>query len=158
MGHTVQAFIAKIEILQEASGGLNCAHVVSLEQGLALLLNTDEFYDELSESEGDNLPHEEFHKLSSELTQFGVECSAHTAIAYIETDYWGGEGEQAALLWEHGQVVYGPSKGRMGPINDVLRRMGVERRNNLDEFEAVGLHRYRDNKDWIEQPHYGASA
>ena len=84
--------------------------------------------------------------------------SAGGAVAYFETDYWGGEGEQSAVLWERGEMVYGPAKSRLGPINGALRRMGVERGAALDEFDAVGLGRYRDNDDWIGQPRYGAPA
>lgn len=159
MGHTVQAFIAKAEVLLDATRGIKAARVIAIEQGFALLLNTDEFYDEVGKhAGGDALPYEEFYKLSKRLADLCAESSTRGPVAYIETDYWGGEGEQAALLWEQGEVVYEPRKASSGPINDVLRRMGVERGEHLDEFDAVGLDRYRDNGDWIKQPRYGASA
>ena len=159
MGHTVQAFIAKAEILQNAVGALDSARVIALGQGLALLLNTDEFYDEVHEGSGGNeLPYAEFYKLSPELAKLGAETSTRGLVAYVETEYSGGHGGQAALLWEGGRVVYGPDKAAVGPINEVLRRMGVVRGNSLDEFEAVGLHRYRDNEDWVEQSRYDTSA
>ena len=159
MGHTVQAFIAKAEVLRDAARGVEAAHVIPVGQGFALLLNTDEFYDEVGKGVGgvESL-YQEFYRLSSRLAGLGAECSTRGPVAYIETEYWAGEGEQAALLWERGEIVYGPVKAALGPINDVLRRMGVERGDHHDEFDAVGLGLYRDNEDWIEQPRYGASA
>ena len=159
MGHTVQTFIAKAEVLRDAARGVAAANVIPLGQGLALILNTDEIYDEVGKGGGgDALPYQEFYRLSSGLAGLGTEWSSRGPVAYIETDYWGGEGEQSAVLWERGVVVYGPSRATLGPINDVLRRMGVERGDHHDEFDAVGLGRYRDNEAWIKQPRYGAPA
>ncbi|HEV2799642.1 MAG TPA: hypothetical protein VGW12_04050 [Pyrinomonadaceae bacterium] len=151
MGHTVQAFIAKAEVLRDAAQNINTARVITVAQGFGLLPNTRDFYNEVGEVDGGNeLPYQEFYKLSTALANFGVECSRRGSVAYIETDYWGGEGEQAAVLWERGEVSYEPARGKLGQINDVLRRMGVERGDDLDEFDALGLGRYRNNEDWIE--------
>jgi hypothetical protein len=149
MGHTVQAFIAKTETLQTAARGLGSARVAPLGRGLALLPVTDGLYDEAGAGGGPAFG--EFYKLSPGLAALGAAWSREGAVAYFETDYWGGEGEQAAVLWEGGEVVYGPARARLGPINDVLRHLGVERQDGLDRFDAVGLGRYRDNDDWMEQ-------
>ena len=159
MGHTVQAFIAKADVLRDAARSLDAAHVIPVEQGFALLLNTDGLYGEVVRGGGSGeMPYPEFYKLSSALAKFGAGCSTRGAVAYVETDYWGGEGVQSALLWERGEVAYGPAEASLGPINEVLRRLGVERGAHHDEFDAVGLGHYRDNEDWINQPRYGASA
>lgn len=159
MGHAVQGFIARADILRDATRGLGAARVVPLEQGFALLLNTDDLADEIAKgAQGGEPPHVEFYKLSSALADFGAACSGRGAVAYFETDYWGGEGEQAAVLWKGGEVVCEPARAKLGPINDVLRRMGVERGDGLDQFDAVGLGRHRNNDDWIEGARSGASA
>ena len=159
MGHTVQGFIAKADILRDAARGLGAARVVLLEQGFAFLPNTDDLSDEIAGgTPGGKAPHEEFYKLSSALANFGAACSDRGAVAYVETDYWGGEGEQAAVLWEGGEVIYEPERARLGPINDVLRQMGATRGDGLDQFDAVGLGRHRSNDDWIEWARSGAPA
>ena len=159
MGHIVQAFIAKADVLRDAARSIEDAHVIPVEQGFALLLNTDGLYSEVGGGGGSGeMPYPEFYKLSSALAEFGAGCSTRGAIAYFETDYWGGEGKQSALLWERGEVAYGPAEATLGPINGVLRRMGVRRGDHHDEFDAVGLGRYRDNEDWINQPRFGVSA
>jgi len=156
MGHTVQAFIARAEVFQAAGRRPEAARVVSVGQGFALLLNTDALSDGVGG--GGELPYQEFYKLSRGLANLAAEWSAGGAVAYFETDYWGGEGKQAAMLWERGEIVYGPAKATLGPINDVLRRMGVGRGTAQDEFDAVGLGRCRDNEDWMAHPGYDASA
>lgn len=152
MGHTVQAFIARTEILQGAARGLGAARVVPLGHGLALLPNTRELSDEVGAGAANGGPtFEEFYNLSPRLAELAAAWSRGGSVAYFETDYWGGEGKQAAVLWEGGEVVCGPARGTLGPINDVLRRLGVERRDGLDQFDAVGLGRHRRNDDWIAE-------
>lgn len=151
MGHTLRAFIAKPELLRDATRGLANALVIPVGQGLALLPNTDELSEEVRKNGGGGGPaFEEFYWLTPGLAELAALWSAGGAVAYVETDYFGGEGEQAAVLWENGEVVYEPYKGKLGPINDVLRRMGVARGDGLDQFDAVGLGRHRSNDDWIK--------
>jgi hypothetical protein len=152
MGHTVQAFIAEADVLRDAARGLRAARVIPIGQGLALLPNTDELLDEAGAGGGSAGPtFGEFYKLGPGLAELAAGWSAGGAVAYFETDYWGGVGEQAAALWERGRIVYGPARGTLGPINDVLRRMGVERGDHIDAFDAVGLGRHRSNDDWMEK-------
>lgn len=78
-------------------------------------------------------------------------------IAYIETDYFGGKGEQNAICWSQGTILCGPlTSNEKTPmpqraINQVLQALGVTRDNACDEFAALGLDRYRENEDWIEK-------
>jgi hypothetical protein len=152
MGHTIQAFIAKTEVLRDATRGLGAARVIPIGQGLALLPNTDELLEEAGAGGvGGEPAFEEFYGLGPGLAELGAGWSAGGAVAYVETDYFGGEGKQAAVLWERGPIAYGPARGTLGPINDVLRRLGVERGGHTDEFDAAGLGRHRNNRDWIER-------
>lgn len=150
MGHTIQAFIAKTDTLRDATRGLENARVIPLGQGLALLPNTDELSEELRANDGGGGPaFEEFYNLTPRLAELAALWSAGGPVAYVETDYFGGSGEQAAVLWENGEIVYEPYRGKLGPVNDVLRRLGAERGDGLDQFDAVGLGRHRSNDDWI---------
>src|SRR3712207_3106808 len=107
MGHTIQAFIADADTLRDATRGLGAARVIPIGQGLALLPNTDELSEEVRTNDVRGEPaFEEFYKLSPRLAELGASWSARGAVAYVETDYFGGEGEQAAVLWEGGELVY----------------------------------------------------
>ena len=65
-------------------------------------------------------------------------------IAKITTDYFGGVGEQTAKLFINNERVYNGEKG--SPINEVLKRMGVLRKDGMDEYDTIGLGRYRSNQ------------
>lgn len=66
-------------------------------------------------------------------------------IALIETDYFGGAGEQKARV-VHGQET--PLE--KGKINQALKILGVLRTPEIDEFDVVGLGKYRTNDHWVE--------
>lgn len=63
-------------------------------------------------------------------------------LAYLETDYFGGIGTQAGLLFEKGNMTVEPVEGE-GTINYILERMGVYRERGKDEFDSLGLGNYR---------------
>jgi hypothetical protein len=72
-------------------------------------------------------------------------------LAYIETNYFGGTGSQAAAVFVGGEVVMRASlpvsrnpARRDDPINTALRALGVEAALGEDEFDAIGLARFRD--------------
>ena len=72
-------------------------------------------------------------------------------IAEVRTDYFGGMGHQSATLKVNGKVVYSESDefefGKT-PINDVLKMMGVVKKQGMDEFDTIGLRKYRQNEDF----------
>ncbi len=60
-------------------------------------------------------------------------ASAHEPVAYVEAEFFGGVGEQAAVVWHGGNPVLGPLVQRFpaaaavtpeSPINAALRRSG----------------------------------
>lgn len=64
-------------------------------------------------------------------------------VAYCETDYFGGFGEQTAVVWDNKEQLYGQTDS-YGPINSALKLIGVERETGLDEFDTIGLGKFRD--------------
>ncbi len=84
-------------------------------------------------------------------------------LAVVENDTWGGVGEQSALIWEDGKVIFGPihtvtnicepyTDQNVPPdnaaINQALRLLGVVKEAK-DEFSALGLGKHRDTGDWV---------
>jgi hypothetical protein len=72
-------------------------------------------------------------------------------IAKIETDYFSGSGYQSAKLFVNSKKVYDKSDEQdwsIKPINDVLKQMGIVSKQGMDEFDTVGLGRYRKNEDF----------
>lgn len=72
-------------------------------------------------------------------------------IAKIETDYFGGWGVQSAKLFVNNKKVYDESDEQdisLKPINTALKMMGVTAKSNMDEFDTIGLSKYRSNSDF----------
>jgi hypothetical protein len=71
--------------------------------------------------------------------------------AVIETDYVGGDGSQCAAVYRGEEQVMAPEEARRGPINKALRLLGVRRSFRRDEFDTVGLEKFRDFDDLFDE-------
>jgi hypothetical protein len=72
-------------------------------------------------------------------------------IAKINTDYFGGSGNQSAKLFINGELEYEVDDEydySLRPINTVLKKMGVVKKDGMDEFDTIGLGKYRNNDDF----------
>jgi hypothetical protein len=110
------------------------------------------------------LPFELLERLTSALADLAVEQSRRFPLAYIETEYFGGTGTQAAVAWQSGGVVFGPEQSKSEwldgqftapplldkAINRAARLIGVDRGTALDEFAALGLGRHRSDEKWLQ--------
>lgn len=70
-------------------------------------------------------------------------------IAKISTDYFGGSGHQEAKLFVDNKKEYDKSSEydfNINPINDVLKMLGVSKKDGLDEFDTIGLSNFRSNE------------
>ena len=152
MGHSIEALIIPESAAGLVSEMLPHTRAVSLGHGLRLVPITAATFDALRER-FPNLqdpPDPEFWKLSGPIAFVAQELSQRGAVAYVETDYFGGNGEQAATVWEFGSVRMPPTQADTGPINAALRLMGVRARFMHDEFDTVGFGANRNNDDWLE--------
>jgi hypothetical protein len=152
MGHAIEALIIPDTVAGLVPEMLPHTRAVSLGHGLRIVPITAETFDALRERfpSLEDPPDPEFWKLSGPIAYVAEELSQHGAIAYIETDYFGGTGLQAATVWESRSVRMPPTRAKRGPINAALRVMGVRGRFMRDEFEIVGLGMHRSNDDWLD--------
>ncbi len=82
--------------------------------------------------------------------------SMRGALAYLEADYLGLDGRQAAAVWRSGELVVGPLllgrqevfESATAPISVALRTLGVTAAGRRDEFVVTGLGRHRRTVDW----------
>ncbi len=129
----------------------------SLVDGFILIPFTDSLHDELHHRfvAGNDLPYTAFWKFSRSADIFARALSADAPVAYVETAYFGGVGEQAAAVWHKGKVSLHPSQATHA-INAALRAIGVVHSAAGDEFDAIGLGRFRHTEDWLEHAvHWG---
>ncbi len=148
--HQVQAFVGARTILELIQRQFAQSCVVDLDQGLALLPLSDELYDAIP---GDlaAAPEGGFVLLAPKIVELLKQTSTYGVVGYFETNYHGGDGDQGAVLARMEAFVFGPQVGD-GSINQMLHLQGARRVGERDEFDAVGLGRYRTNPKWIEQP------
>ena len=122
----------------------------TLANGLGFLPLSDEHLDLLFPIQGqfdDSMTY-----LSEALKATLVDLSSDGPAAYVETDYFGGQGTQGATVYDCGQCVFGPITNDARPISDALRLLGViVEPGQHDEFEAAGFCRHRNNEDWIDE-------
>jgi hypothetical protein len=84
-----------------------------------------------------------------------INAIANTPLfAVVETDYFGGQGSQAAVVYHGCNEVMPPTEASIGsvpesvgPINTALRHLGVFARDGTDEFDTLGMSKYRDFDD-----------
>lgn len=66
-------------------------------------------------------------------------------VAYCQTDYFGGCGEQSATVWENKEKIF--HKEKYPSINEALKILGVSHNKNADEFDTINLGLFRTNQD-----------
>jgi hypothetical protein len=140
--------------------------VVPLEpaSGLALLPLTGDAKLQVGASYRDELIGG-FLKLGEPVRRFAAGLSLSGPVLYLYAEYDGGLGTQDVAIWNGGPIVFGPlhtanhwtslenehfvlERGLAdGAINRGLRHLGV-RATAIDEFETVGLHRFRSTEEW----------
>jgi hypothetical protein len=143
MAYTLQAVIGEEPLLRAC--GPN-RPLVPLAQGKALvpLLGGTEVGAEISFLP---LTDEGAEQMPESIAAICRELSTNGRIAYVEAEYFGGEGVQAAVLWENGLQV-GSIELSRDAINRVLRVLGVGAGGAHDEFEALNLGQHRRTEEW----------
>jgi len=74
---------------------------------------------------------------------WGEEASQGCTVAFITASYYADMGGQHAWVWRNRQLVLDG-----GDIDEALRLLGVEAEAGKDEFDTVGLGRFRKSETW----------
>ena len=144
MSYYLQAFVGTAKALDERASDFQHANLVVLPQMMALIPLTDELHLEIgSGSEADC-----FEKLSVPVLQWGQRISIIAPVAYVEAEFWGGVGGQSSIVWSRGLEAMAPIHSQ-DAINQALRFLGVQIGNAYDEFDALGLGRHRNTREWV---------
>lgn len=101
-------------------------------------------------------PESGFTRLTPGLLALFEAASAAGPLAYLEADYSGRDGRQAAAVWRAGGLVLGPLllgprepfDPETAPISLALAEVGVAGRGRRDAFLVAGLDRCRATEDW----------
>jgi hypothetical protein len=154
MAYVLYGIVGDFDRLRALSCDLPGAVVAPLRQRLGLLPTTAEIFSELTGVRRENGP---FIRMSPAFAERLADWSRSGRIAYMEAEFWAGDGTQAAALWENGRQTWGPEHSwlpeelprRRRPINAVLARLGaVLGQDSLDLFQEVGFGEERDMEGW----------
>ncbi len=159
MSYELRALAGRHEVAAQAAGQAGIA-AVELSQGFGLVLITPAVFDRLGG--GTDKPFGgTFWFLSAGIAALARRVSHAGPVAYLEAEMFGGTGTQAMVVWRDGEVRLGPASTEFGwpppdpasspqwAFNQALRRLGVDRGEAFDEFEAVSLGRHRHTEDWL---------
>lgn len=164
MGYSLYALIAHEDLVRSIANDHPEAFAIPLSQRLAMIPNTDTFYDAIRRKHPAVLidkPSAKLWKLTTSLMTVASNASTAGPVAYVEADYSGRKGSQASVVWKNKKILYGPhyegigelpSRGdelREMPINAALRIIGAERGNHKDPFEALGLGDHDNLAEWV---------
>lgn len=150
MGHNIAAIIAGADTAAALAVAADAPALTELPFGLGIVPLSDRQFDRITDLKPG--PYVDgFAYLSARLTAALTTASRKGPVVYIETEYFGGTGSQAAAAFVDGELVLAEhhvdmrdSHRRDGPINKALRLLGVSASGDRDEFDTLGLARFRD--------------
>lgn len=150
MAHCITAIIGEPTAIGLLAAYAGCPAPIGLPQGLAIAALGEDQFDRLTSLEP-GAYREGFRYLAAALEEHIVRASHDGAVAYIETEYFGGIGGQSAIVASNGTVLLCASEqavaaGWASPINRALVLLGVQLDLGCDPFATIGLDEYRDNE------------
>lgn len=149
MGHSIFGIIGPAQLVTEYAATHELHAPTPLKKkDLVFLPLSDEHLDDLFPDP--SVHDDELIYLCSGIKDALSELSQKGTVAWIETTYIGGFGEQGATVYQNGRCIMPPTVAFRGPISHALQLMGVSKdADDIDEFAAVGLCELRENDDWI---------
>ena len=148
MAYVLEAFIGRPPVLARLVGESREVAIVDLGQSLSLLPFTDGARRVLLSTAADLAsPNPPFSCLSRAAALSAQQRSGADGLAYVEAEFFGGRGEQSAIVWRGGYLELGPVTA-VDAINRALRALGVQSGEAQDEFDTLGLGRHRATERW----------
>jgi hypothetical protein len=151
VGYSIEGVVGSAEVLSAAAAEHPEAVVVPLAQGFGLVPMTDALFDSISD--GRSSRPFGFWKFPGGFELVLCTWSLIGPVAFLEAEYFGGVGRQQVAVWARGSLALGPLSGPApagdSPISQALAFLGVKRGDHYDEFDALGLNRYRETADWL---------
>ncbi len=147
MGYYLEAIICQQQDAADFTSLFTNAKAVPLEQGFCLIPMSEALHDEIN-PDNDSSAIAPFTLLTKKTEQVLLPISFKTTIAYVEAEYFGGQGAQSAIVWATGKRMFCLPGGQQS-INETLRYMGVVKEGGRDEFNTLNLGKHRRSLDWL---------
>lgn len=133
----IRAIIGKDHIIRSIA---ECwlVEMIKLPQEFALVFLNDNLFDDIEElydlQNTCDYPHLKY--LTDSVIEFLKVNSFKGQLLYMETDYFGGYGTQAGVIFENGDIKCEPMHGDR-TVNHLLRLLGVRKQLLKDEFDTL---------------------
>ncbi|MFE6102642.1 hypothetical protein ACFVQ4_22065 [Streptomyces laurentii] len=161
--YEITAVLADAATLVRATAGWEHAVVVPLREGTGLLPVSGELFTEMfgvrreTCAYGPSAESPFLYPVGPALEKLLAAWSTERPVAYVEAEFFGGDGYQSAAVWSGGTRVWGPVFDETldgpctdRPVNGALARLGVQGGSpTYDLFDAVGLGRERSTEGWL---------
>ncbi|MEW8074121.1 MAG: hypothetical protein AB2826_27315 [Candidatus Thiodiazotropha sp.] len=95
------------------------------------------------------LTDEGLDNISGYLLEICLSLSLKGKAAYVEAEFFGGEGTQGCALFENGKVKETAQENRSA-INHALSWLGISPEGEQDEFTVAGLGMHRNTEGWLD--------
>ena len=142
MGHCINAIIGNESTLARLIALFGLPHPKKLDFDLVLIGLDELRLDILATDESASF--EGFTYMTAKIAKELEANLNHGRALYIETQYFGGIGEQCAALFEDGNLIWKASTFTVkSPINEGLEKLGVTNLNEQDAFDRIGLSHFR---------------
>lgn len=159
--YQLAAVVAEAGLLRDRVGH---GPVAVLRCGLAMMPLSEKLFEELA-GPSDDGPFAFAEQMNPELSRVLAGWSVAGPVAFVQADFFGGDGHQAATVWRDGVLAWGPvfddefdGPREQWPINAALAHLGVQPSGRtyswdpdrlVDLFDEVGLGLERDVPDWL---------
>lgn len=150
MGHSVQLIIGREPAVGQFLKAWPAARSVALADGWMAVPVDEALYDAIAAGAPGAARDAAFDSSLPGLETALAEATAQGgALAYVETEYFGGQGSQSAGAWVDG-LPRRAERG-IGAINSALRAIGVAARDGMDAFDTIGLGARRGMDDYAAE-------
>ena len=97
------------------------------------------------------LPLTDEAKVEGNLLELCLNISSEGKAAYVEAEFFGGQGTQGGVLFERGKRIEA-ALVNTAAINYALRWLGMRPSHSQDEFAMAGLNKHRSTEEWLNAP------
>ncbi len=152
MGHCIHAIVAPSDTADSISSQVPDLPRLDHDNGFTVFPIDAEFVDgHIAPDVTPTVTGDEFMLMTNGFRLFLQRLSIGGQLAYVETEYFGGEGGQGAVVCRNGSEVMPPTWRESDTINDALKLIGMKRGMFADEFLAAGLGLVRNNDQILDQ-------
>jgi len=141
MSYYLNAFIGRQKSLQLLTNNFRTAKQIDGGNEIFIIPMTEDLYDEINNfMVSDDIGSVTY--MTKNVEAEILKIIENECVGYVEAEYFGGQGGQSGLLWDKGERTKLFDFGQ-GCINSILKHLGVVAKRGLDEFDSIGLNKYR---------------